>query len=381
MPATDAPTSRLERAKDRVEDADIAPEDREAIRECVSEEMAATTLESYLAKLVVIAEESDERLVDLTAKELDELIQDLGEDRDWSGSTFKIYQSAAKNLADHIGLDVDEISMAKQERSPVDEREVLEPEEFHAIREAATSSRDKALVDLLGYTGQRVGVIQHLRVGDVDLEDRCWYMPEGEGFKGADDTGNKRPLLGAMRSVADYVDVHPTGDRDDYLITRLEAGPGGEPGDQMAAKTIRRILRRIGDRTDIDKPVNPHAFRHYFVTVAKTQYDLDDGTVKHLIGHSADSDVMETTYRHLSDEDHVEAAELAFGLRDVEDDHVAPPVCPSCQRPLRPGAETCPTAGCSQRFVPHDDPIEEIAELEREIKQKFERFETLKDQI
>lgn len=381
MPATDAPESRLERAEGRLEDAAIVQEDREAIQACLDEDMAATTLESYLIKLAVLAEESETPLVELDAEGLDALITELGEQREWSGSTFKIYQSAAKNLADYLDLDVGEISTAKQERSPVDERDVLEPAEFHAIREAATSARDKALVDLLGYTGQRVGVIQHLKLGDVDLEERVWYMPEGSGFKGAGETGNKRPLLGALRSLADYVDVHPTGDPDDYLITRLEAGPGGEPGDQMAAKTIRRILRRVGDRADIDKPVNPHAFRHYFVTVAKTQYDLDDGTVKHLIGHSADSDVMETTYRHLSDEDHVEAAEVAFGLRDEEDDHVAPPVCPSCQRPLRPDAEACPTAGCSERFVPLDDPVQEIAALEREIEEKFERFEELKAQL
>lgn len=58
---------------------------------------------------------------------------------------------------------------------------------------------------------------------------------------------------------------------------------------------------------------------------------MDDSAVKHLIEHCERSNIMETTYRHLSDDDHIKAAEEALGLRDEEED--ATTLTPRCVRP------------------------------------------------
>jgi len=87
----------------------------------------------------------------------------------------------------------------------------------------------------------------------------------------------------------------------------------------LSQSNIRRRLKNIAEEADIDKPPNPHNFRHYFVTVCKRDYDMDEATIKHLIGHGPESTIMESTYQHLSDDDHIEAAEVAAGLRDEEE--------------------------------------------------------------
>lgn len=120
---------------------------------------------------------------------------------------------------------------------------------------AAGNPRDRCLVDLLGYTGQRLRVIQTLRLRDVDPDQGVYFMPDADGFKGADRTGKKRPLLGACRSVHDWLRDHPTGDPDDYLITAMECAPHTEPGRQMSTESTRERLTIIGKRVGLHKPV------------------------------------------------------------------------------------------------------------------------------
>jgi len=83
--------------------------------------------------------------------------------------------------------------------------------------------------------------------------------------------------------------------------------------------TIRYNLRKIADNAEVDKDVHPHIFRHYFTTIAKRDYDMDDAYVKHLRGDSPGSNVMETTYRHLSDDDAKSAEEQIQA--DVKQDY------------------------------------------------------------
>lgn len=56
--------------------------------------------------------------------------------------------------------------------------------------------------------------------------------------------------------------------------------------------------------------------------------------------------VMETTYSHLSDADHIQRAEEAFGIREPEDDSpLTPNACNVCGSPLEPDAKACSRCG------------------------------------
>lgn len=75
---------------------------------------------------------------------------------------------------------------------------------------------------------------------------------------------------------------------------------------------------------------------------------MDPATVKHLIGHGADSTVMESTYQHLTDDDHIEAARRATdaGREPSEPEGtLTPETCPTCNDPLPNDAKACPRCG------------------------------------
>lgn len=365
------PTTRYENERNRIEDASgdsITADEATAILDVLDNmegRRENSTLVTYGNKLRMFAQDTEPSIAEADPPVLIDMMDEFCEERDYSDGSINQAQSALIAYVKYHHNDdaADEINLKRDNSGPsIDPRTVLTPDEFHEMRDAAPKMRDRAMIDLFGYTGQRLRVVQNLKIGDVDPEAGVWYMPDAEGLKGADRVGNKRPLLGAQDSVKDWLQMHPTGDPDDYFIT-CSTDNRSEYGDRLGGDAIRRQLRRVAKRAGIDKPVNPHAFRHYFVTVAKVQYDMDDATIKHLLGHSPSSNIMETTYAHLSDDDHIDAAREAMGFdTDDEEPHsLAPPVCPTCATPLKPDAEACPTPTCREVFTPDAGPTPDDA--------------------
>lgn len=253
-----------------------------------------------------VAEVSDQPPVKIDADELNELmgaLRDGGVDHEnvkddgYSKSYLKPWQAALRGFYSyHDDLDVDptDIVIYSQDRSSVDERDIYTREEVEALREFVDNARDRCMVELFPNTGQRIRAIQTLRIRDVDPEENAtgayWLKTDMEGLKGADDNGSKRPLLGAKRAVYDWLQFHPKSDNPDaYLVTPRKNHAWAEPGEQLSRSTIRKTLRKLADEADIDKPPHPHNFRHYFVTMCKRHYNMDDSTIKHLIGHGEGS--------------------------------------------------------------------------------------------
>jgi len=78
---------------------------------------------------------------------------------------------------------------------------------------------------------------------------------------------------------------------------------------------------------------------------------MDDDVIKRLIRHKPESDVMNTTYSHLSNSDYIQKAEEAFGIREEEDESpMTPDHCDVCREPLSPGAKAC--SNCGEVFTP-----------------------------
>jgi len=317
------------------------------------------TLARYAREIRRVAADAEFELTDATAYDINRLMDDYlngnidrVKDEGLSNGTVRNKQGPIRRFYlyhDDLGVDRDEIHFADQDESPVDERDMFSAEEVHKIRDEAKrrGSRDACLVDLLLYTGQRRSALLNLRLKDVDVDEGVFYLNEEDGdLKGA---SGKRPLLGAQNSVRDWKRQHPTGDPNDYLITHKHKQTNREgvnPGEKLNPSTVYRQLQRIGDAVDVDKPVNAHNFRHYFVTVCKRDYQMDNDTIKHLIGHRADSKVMERTYAHLTDDDFIKKAEEKRGLREPDNESpLTPPVCDGCGEPLDGEWKSCPYCG------------------------------------
>ena len=333
------------------------------------------TLANYTTRFRMAATELDGDLLEQTTDSINQLMTDfvtgdaeIAPEDGYSKGSVGQYQSALKAFYRyHDGHDVDpeEIPVFAPEDTSIDERDMFTIDEVQAMRDAIDSPRERCTFELLAYTGQRVRAIQTLRLKDIDLDEGVMYLNENDGgLKGA--TG-KRPLLGAEAYVRRWLEYHPTGEPDDYLITPKATG-GGEPGGMITQDTIRYHLNKIADKAEIDKNVHPHIFRHYFTTIAKRDYDLDDAYIKHLRGDSPGSNVMETTYRHLSDNDAINHAAAKFNGEEPETESpLTPQKCPTCGVILESTAKAC--SNCGDVFTLDAKSAEE--QIEQDMKDSY----------
>lgn len=262
-----------------------------------------------------------------------------------------------------IPLDSEDIILIDRDETSVDERDMFDPEEIEAMRNASRNKRDRALLELLIYTGQRHNALRFCRVKDIQPDEgesgKLYIREDIDGMKGAD---GSRPLLGAQKACREWKRSHPTGNPDHAFITHICDWSGKDsidPGDPLSKQSFGDTVKRIAKRAGVQKPANPHQFRHYFVTMAISKHGMSFDTVRHLIGHAPGSRELERTYQHLVDEDYIENAELDMGIREQREESLTPEVCPTCDRPLNPDYEYCPS--CGMTFSPKAEQIKDDA--------------------
>lgn len=366
---------RLETLSDAESDGDVHADDADAIRTFVDayddDNMLETppgddsalepgTLATYVENLTHAARAF--RITDADTDDANQWLQSVKDDGK-AQTTINGRSTAIRTFfgwfrADRGGdaaPDPDDVARVEAEKATFDPDDVLDRDDVGAMLDAAGNPRDRAVVAVLAYTGMRNQCLRTLRVGDVDVDadgnGNGRWSPNGdaEGLKGmADRSNEKRPLLAATKPVREWLAYHPASDDPDaYLITGRPTYSTPDPSTPVAESTIRRAATKAADAAGIEKPSNPHKFRHAFVTIAKREYDMDDGEIRWLIGHAPGSRVMETTYSHLSDGDHCEKAEIAAGLRDPDDDGktLTPQACTVCGEPLASSAKACPDCG------------------------------------
>ena len=367
--------AELEKARgDSISEADadainefVAAKDPEdwSVSDSDGDDKATSTLYSYQRNLQTAAKRNDVALVDMDTAGINEFLQRQKTEKGLSEYTLISYSSALRKFYQYhqTAVEPGEVKMPKARDTTVDEADMFTKDEIESMRDACRNARDRFIFEFLLYTGQRVRVIQTLRVKDVFLDESRYRLnPEAEGLKGA---SGRRPLLGAKNAVRDWLELHPaSNDPDAYVLTRQpQYNAEVRPYDTLSGDAVRRAIGNIGDRAGITKPVNPHNFRHNFVTIAKRDYDMDNDTIKYLIGHAPDSSVMETTYSHLSDEDFNRRAEIAAGVRDPEDESpLSPDTCPTCSEPLPEEAKACPR--CGNVFTPDAQAVKDDIEAD-----------------
>jgi integrase/recombinase XerD len=316
-----------------------------------------STLRAYCAKLRLVAKRLDTPLVEADVKTINDhmtvLMKGISphqedqysfsiKDDGFSKNTVMQYQSALRKFYEHhdgLGIEKTDITLVQPKKTKVDEDEMFTDDEIRRLREACPNLRDRCLLELLLFTGQRIRAIQTLRIKDVDVDNGTFTLnPNVEGLKYAE---GKRPLLGARAFVKKWLEYHPTGDDEDFLLTVLTENHS-EAGSMLHRRQLSERLSKMGNDAGIDKPTNPHQFRHYFVTIAKKRYGLDNDDIKWIIGHAPDSRVMETTYQHLTDEDRINSIEVQAGIAsDEEEKPLKLDDCPTCGRDLPVKAKQC----------------------------------------
>lgn len=335
------------------------------------------TIDRYLGNLRICVEEGFDFLQS-TAEDFNDFMDSLHDDKGKTKSTLRTYQSAVQafyRYYEDLGVDPDDIYTYTGSSNPKhDELDMFTEDDVDALRRACGDTempvRNRALLELLIFTGQRLGALLTLRIGDVDTQEGYIYLNDdydaaNGGLKGALRRGRKRPVFGARKFVRDWIQYHPKGDDPKgWLFIGNPSHWKTDPNDHWAQPSADHVLRRIGEEAGVNKPVNAHNFRHYCATVLYRDYDLDRDTIRMLFGHVEGSSSLEETYSHLFDEDYIVKAEEKLGYREPESSSsFTPEACPTCGELLKDHWRRCPS--CDEQFAPGVEDIEEMADSVR----------------
>ena len=325
-------------------------------------EFAIATVQGYLREMRKVAERAFPNLLTVDPEsfnaEMDAM--HMGEnphvpEGGLAKTSLQRTQSAARTFFWYHGVTKPgSITVYGQPSKPRhDEADLFSRDDVQALREYIEGPRNRALLEMFLNTGQRISAIQGLRIMDVDTE-AGWFSlnTEWEGLKGAADRLRHRPLFGATPYLADWLDVHPLADDpESYVFIGDLDHHYTKPDQPLCQGAMRRMLQRTANRADVEKPVNPHNFRHFWTTMMKQDYGLNDEEIKLLLGHKRESNGMNLVYNHSITEKLLSNTEHKIGESEVPMEMpLTPGQCAVCDEELEAHWRCCPV--CRTAYGP-----------------------------
>ena len=349
----------VENERERLAESDAVHEaDRNAIRRWlrrIDGQVATSTLRSYLRRTRVASERADTPLVEMgDPDDYYDWVYHLRHDYDLADSTVQSYENAVLLLLDEMtDADwTDDVDRTTVDTKTVDVDEILTPDEIGQLTDTARHQRDVAFLEFLADTGARITLACSLRVGDVDLDgDRPTYTPNesATGLKGAGITDY--PLIDSVAAIRGYLRTsHPRpNDPDVALFHKLK--PYSKDGDEywsdlggMRPNAMHQQIGRVADRAGVDKPTNPHAFRHAAIS-RMVREGFTRSQIEHRVHWEVDTEMWET-YEHIASDEHNEDIFREAGLvEDTDGPDKRRRHCGQCRDPIAPHHEYCPQCG------------------------------------
>ena len=344
-------------------------------------DLSTATIQKRMAHMKVVAEHLEQTpFTDLTKADVKDLVEWL-QSRDTAESTVEGYKKIIrffwKWLYDHEAIEwddrndypviVDWISPNYHASNNTLPKDLLTKEEVDEQIEAAYNPRDKAFIALLYETGARIGELIDLTVGDIeDREHGRKIVIDGK-------TGPRRlPLNESVPYLNNWLNVHPTGNKEDPLWCQLRSP---EP---LSYEYIRqKILQKCGDRVGIEKPVNPHHYRHSRATELANVFT--EAQLCEWFGWVQGSDIP-AKYVHTSGRDIDQAYDELHGKADTSGTTAESSTreCPRCDEINRKNAKWCDQCGMDlsqeQAEPEPTDPAEQVAAIFDEHPELLEEF-------
>ena len=216
------------------------------------------------------------------------------------------------------------ISTGLKESKRVMPEDILTEEDVLKILDAGKTERDKALISMLFDSGVRVGELLNMKIKDVDLDSNpAHIVVTGK-------TGMRRiPILFSVPYVADYLNKAKATRRPvDYLWERY--GKWAPANKALDRAGVAIMLKMAAARAGIEKPINPHAWRHARATYYANR--LTEQQLKMFFVWTGGSK-MAATYVHLSGRDLDNGVLQANGqkVQELQQPKLQAKVCPRCR--------------------------------------------------
>lgn len=230
-------------------------------------------------------------------------------------------------------VQVSHINIKTPRTIPMKPSEIISKDDVVSVLRVCRNFYEKALVSCLYESACRIGEFMEWRIGDIVL-DKYGAVLSVNGK-----TGERRiRLVESVPQLQLWLNIHPFRHLPSAYVWGRK---NKKPRHPVIYKQLRRLFKIAG----LNKPFNPHAFRHSRLTeLAK---HLSDGKLKVFAGWVGSSR-MAGTYVHLSGVDLDNDLLKAAGVQIPSEQEVSPLkplVCSRCQE-VNPGeAEFCLRCG------------------------------------
>jgi site-specific recombinase XerD len=190
--------------------------------------------------------------------------------------------------------------------------------------------RNKAMVAFLYDSGVRVGELLTMHIGDIKANGSLWNIT----VRGK--TGQRTfPIFPSIPYLKDYLNIHPRRDDDTAFLWCSF----NNVNQSISYQKVRIILHRAVRRAGINKPFNPHNFRHSAVT--RDAAFMSDQKLKRKYGWTKNSEQL-AVYSHIRLEDLEDSYRKHYNLEHTkEESKLLKKLCPFCHAENKPHDKFC----------------------------------------
>ena len=358
---------RLETASKHLENAeDISKKNKKLIMEFVREISAQgikrTRQVKYIYYLMRIARTLGKDLNEADRDDIIKVINDLENGHslwikrkdkplsEWAKHDFRVtlkrfYRWLRLHEGQDLGLgeypkEVNWFAVSMKRERKILPRQMLDEKDMERLIEKTENSRDRCFVYMLYESGCRIGELLGIKLKDIE-RDQNGYKITVQGKTGE----RVVRIIDATVTLDNWLKEHP-GDKnkESYHFCGLN-GPGR--GQEVGDNYFRKLLRKLGAKAEIKKPLNPHHFRHS----AATRY-ANTLTEAQLCGYMGwvQGSQEARTYVHLSGRDIDDAILKMHGkkkedIKKIDIKKKEPKVCPRCKTVNDHLANMCQVCG------------------------------------
>jgi len=312
---------------------------------CIAEGLTKIRVAKYIGLLKYTALMLNKDFDKVTKDDLIKFVTDLelnSEYSEWTKNDYKValkkFYKWFKGNGEEYPEEVKWIKTGKKIRNNKLPDELLTPDEIKEMADAATNLRDRAIVLTLYESGARAEELLNMKIKNIVFDNYgALVMLNGK-------TGMRRVrLIASVPAISAWLSIHPYKDnKNAWLWVGLSTTNWNS---RLSYASLRKLLKELAKKAEIDKPVNPHNFRHSRATeLAK---HLTEAQLCQVMGWVQGSK-QTGTYVHLSQRDTDEAILKIYGLlekKEKQQNRLMTITCPRCGRDNPPNNRICMFCG------------------------------------
>lgn len=240
------------------------------------EGLSELTLADYYRELVMFEYAVGKPTVNIVTADIRQyLASSDGNMASTTGKKLSVIKSFFAWLVDEEIILRNPAARIKQMKQPKRLPKALTAIELEQLREACISLRERAMLEVMYSSGCRLSEVANMKKESID-----WSA----GSLSVVGKGDKERIVylnpKAKYHLQKYLDECSYSENEcEYLFSTER-----RPYRQLKNKSIQDIIEKIANRTNIQKKVTPHVFRHTMATLAM-ENGIELGDLQQLLGH------------------------------------------------------------------------------------------------